>query len=162
MEIASPFTRKAIWYLILALYSELQQYNIFLKSTNKEFLGIDNWGESCYENRADHLKLYFDGDQTIFAVRSLLVVNKWIASIDNKDSIKTEDIMQGLYLPPGCLSMMCRRFFPVPDELCPIAYLPLSGFTLVTVFVMTSSKPKDRRFYNSKLAVDVTFVSTSS
>jgi len=42
MEIASPFTRKAIWYLILALYSELQQYNIFLKSTNKEFLGIDN------------------------------------------------------------------------------------------------------------------------
>lgn len=40
--------------------------------------------------------------------------------------------------------------FPVPGELCWIVCLPLSAFVLITVFVMTSSIPNGRRFYNLK------------
>jgi hypothetical protein len=54
-------------------------YTSSSKAPTKSFVGIDNWGECCHENRADHLEFYFDGGQTTFAVRSLLVINKSIA-----------------------------------------------------------------------------------
>jgi hypothetical protein len=48
--------------------------------------------------------------------------------------------------------------FPVPGELCEIVRLPPSAFALITVFLMTSPIPNDRRSHNSTLALYLTSV----